>query len=48
MAALLERFYDVTSGKITLDGIDIRELDPTWLRGRTIGYINQVFYCILT
>jgi ABC-type multidrug transport system fused ATPase/permease subunit len=42
LAALLERFYDVTKGQITFDGIDIKELDPTWLRGKAIGYINQV------
>lgn len=42
MAALLERFYDPTSGVIMLDGLDIRTLDPSWLRGQVIGYINQV------
>jgi ABC-type multidrug transport system fused ATPase/permease subunit len=42
LAALLERFYDVTKGQITFDGIDIKELDPNWLRGKAIGYINQV------
>ncbi|XP_071104467.1 mitochondrial potassium channel ATP-binding subunit-like [Haliotis cracherodii] len=41
VAALLERFYDVTKGEITLDGINIQDLDPTWLRGRALGYINQ-------
>lgn len=41
LAVLLERFYDVTEGKITIDGIDLRDLDPTWLRGRAIGFINQ-------
>jgi len=39
---LLERFYDVDSGCVTVDGHDIRSLDPTWLRGRLIGFINQV------
>ncbi|KAH4923122.1 hypothetical protein HBH74_121000 [Parastagonospora nodorum] len=29
---LLERWYDQPSGIITLDGIDIRELNLTWLR----------------
>jgi ABC-type multidrug transport system fused ATPase/permease subunit len=26
IAALLERFYDVTEGKITFDGLDIKDL----------------------
>lgn len=29
---LIERWYDQASGLITLDGIDIRELNLTWLR----------------
>jgi ATP-binding cassette subfamily B protein len=29
---LLERFYDVTAGAITLDGVDLRRLDPDELR----------------
>lgn len=29
---LLERFYDVSSGAITLDGVDLRRLDPDALR----------------
>lgn len=42
VAALLERFYDPTSGVIMLDGLDIRTLDPSWLRAQVIGFINQV------
>ena len=30
---LLLRFYDVTRGRITVDGVDIRNLDPAELRG---------------
>ncbi|XP_045174290.2 mitochondrial potassium channel ATP-binding subunit-like [Mercenaria mercenaria] len=41
IAALLERFYDINSGKITIDGQNIGDLDPSWLRGRAIGFINQ-------
>ncbi|XP_064600276.1 mitochondrial potassium channel ATP-binding subunit-like isoform X2 [Liolophura sinensis] len=41
VAALLERFYDIDHGEITVDGKDIRTLDPTWLRGKAIGFINQ-------
>ncbi|XP_076827267.1 mitochondrial potassium channel ATP-binding subunit [Brachyhypopomus gauderio] len=40
-AALLERFYDPDSGMIMLDGLDIRTLDPSWLRGHVIGFISQ-------
>lgn len=42
MAALLERFYDPSGGEIMLDGLDIRTLDPSWLRGHVIGFISQV------
>ncbi|XP_061177199.1 mitochondrial potassium channel ATP-binding subunit-like [Saccostrea echinata] len=41
VAALLERFYDIESGRICIDGVDLRELDPSWLRGKAIGFINQ-------
>ena len=37
---LLNRFYDVTSGRILVDGIDVREWDLTALR-RTIGLVQQ-------
>ena len=30
---LLERFYDVSAGAITIDGVDLRALDPVELRG---------------
>jgi ATP-binding cassette subfamily B protein len=30
---LLLRFYDVSRGRITVDGVDIRDLDPADLRG---------------
>lgn len=42
MASLLERFYDPTAGTVTLDGQDLRTLDPSWLRGQVIGFISQV------
>ncbi|XP_059485327.1 mitochondrial potassium channel ATP-binding subunit [Neocloeon triangulifer] len=41
IAALLERFYEVDEGRITLDDFEITKLDPSWLRGRAIGFINQ-------
>lgn len=37
---LLERFYDVKSGSITLDGVDIRKLNLKWLREQ-IGLVSQ-------
>lgn len=37
---LLSRYYDVTSGSITLDGVDIRELDLYQLR-KSIGMAMQ-------
>ena len=37
---LLLRFYDVDSGRITIDGIDIREFDYKQLR-RMIGVVSQ-------
>ncbi|KAF7270170.1 hypothetical protein GWI33_016860 [Rhynchophorus ferrugineus] len=41
LVALLERFYDVNNGLITIDGHDIRTLDPTWLRRHILGLISQ-------
>jgi ABC transporter fused permease/ATP-binding protein len=40
IAALLARFYDPTDGTVLLDGRDLRELDPDWLR-RQIGTVAQ-------
>lgn len=37
---LIPRFYDVTEGKITLDGIDIRDIKQKKLRD-LIGYVPQ-------
>ena len=40
LSALLPRFYDVTSGAITVDGMDIRKLTLESLRGQ-IGIVTQ-------
>lgn len=40
MVDLLPRFYDVTKGSITIDGIDIRDVALTDLRG-LMGNVNQ-------
>lgn len=38
---LMERFYDVSEGEVTIDGVDIRELNVRWLRSQ-IGYVGQM------
>ena len=42
VASLIERFYDVDGGSITIDGYNIDRLNPAWIRGELVGYINQV------
>ena len=37
---LVPRFFDPTGGRVTLDGVDLRELDPRQLRLR-IGIVTQ-------
>jgi ATP-binding cassette subfamily B protein len=43
LCSLIPRFYELTAGKITLDGIDIREMDLAELR-RNIGIVTQDVY----
>jgi ATP-binding cassette subfamily B protein len=38
--ALLQRFYDVTSGRVLVDGIDVRTVTPAELR-RRFAYVEQ-------
>jgi ATP-binding cassette subfamily B multidrug efflux pump len=38
--SLIERFYDIQRGRITLDGVDIREMDKGFLRSN-IGLVMQ-------
>ena len=40
MGALLSRLYDPTEGRVALDGVDLRDLDPAWLR-RLVGVVSQ-------
>ena len=40
IANLMQRFYDPTKGVISLDDIDIKDLDIKWLR-KQIGYVAQ-------
>jgi ATP-binding cassette subfamily B protein len=40
VAALVGRLYDPAGGSVALDGVDLRELHPTWLR-RQVGVVAQ-------
>jgi ATP-binding cassette subfamily B protein len=40
LAALVPRFYDVSAGRVLVDGVDVRELERRSLR-REIGVISQ-------
>lgn len=41
VAALLERFYEPSSGLITLDDKPLADLSPYWIRAEVIGLIEQ-------
>ena len=43
LTKLLLRFYDVTGGRVTVDGIDVRDLDLQALH-RAIGLVSQEVY----
>lgn len=40
LVRLMMRFYDATTGRVTIDGVDVRELSSESLRG-VIGYVSQ-------
>lgn len=40
VVALLQRFYDIQNGAITVDGTDLTKLDLRWLRSH-IGFVQQ-------
>jgi ATP-binding cassette subfamily B protein len=40
LASLVPRFYDPSQGRVLVDGVDVRELDPHELR-RAVGLVNQ-------
>jgi ATP-binding cassette subfamily B protein len=40
LASLVPRFYDVTAGRVTVDGVDVRDLKLTSMR-RAIGIVAQ-------
>ena len=41
LASLLLRYYDPQAGGVFVDGMDIKELNPQWLR-RHMGIVSQV------
>lgn len=41
VASLLLRLYDVDAGSVTIDGIDLRTIDPTWFRQEIVGVVSQ-------
>ncbi len=43
--SLLERFHDPQAGRVTLDGRDLRDLEPVWLR-RRIGLVMQDVFIV--
>ncbi len=43
ICSLLPRFYDVTGGRVTIDGVDVRKLTLESLRGH-IGLVQQDVY----
>ena len=44
ICSLLPRFYDVTGGRITIDGKDVRKSDITRVFVRQIGLVQQDVY----
>src|SRR5204862_1146539 len=40
LTALVPRFYDASAGRVTIDGVDVRDVTLTSLR-RAIGVISQ-------
>ncbi|QQB65319.1 ABC transporter ATP-binding protein [Kytococcus sedentarius] len=45
LAALVSRLYDPAAGRITIDGVDVRELDPEVL-ARIVGVVSQETYLV--
>ena len=40
LISLIERFYDLTGGHVTIEGTDITSINPSWLR-QQIGIVPQ-------
>ena len=45
LASLVARLHDPTSGRVTVDGVDLRELDPEVL-ARVVGVVSQETYLV--
>ncbi len=45
LAALVARLHDPTSGRVTVDGVDLRDLDPQVL-ARIVGVVSQETYLV--
>ncbi len=41
LVGLIPRFYDVTSGRITLDGVDVRDIDQATLRSKVVIALQE-------
>ena len=46
IASLILRYYDVQGGHLLVDGRDIRDYSPQWMRSH-IGVVSQVLLCSL-
>ena len=47
LAALVARLHDPTAGRVTIDGVDVRDLDPEVLAS-IVGVVSQETYlCLL-
>ena len=47
LAALVARLYDPTQGVVTIDGVDVRRIDPEQL-SRLVGVVSQETYLLHT
>src|SRR5260370_41526227 len=45
LVSLIPRLIDPTGGAVYLDGVDLRDLDPEWLR-RQIGFVPQETFLV--
>ncbi|MDI3331662.1 MAG: ABC transporter ATP-binding protein [Micrococcus sp.] len=45
LAALVPRLYDATAGRVMIDGVDVREIDPEVL-ARIVGVVSQETYLV--